>query len=169
MADFQFPWCIYAEEQSKVARCGRINDRSWGIENGLSSFLAAVESGDIPKNQVEFERGVARAVETGSWVERNHARLRHKYLRPEPEHTEERLLDLICLGELRDSVDATEWTLLMAVAAGIAYHEMKGMTAGSARTRVARLRARLRAAKLRALCPNAGEERPEHASEWSRR
>ena len=48
------------------------------------------------------------------------------------------------MAEIRDSVSATEWGLLMAVAAGMAYHEMSGATAGSARTKVARLRARLR-------------------------
>src|SRR6266478_3560476 len=160
MADFQFPWCIYAEQQSKAAQRGRITDRSWGIENGLTNFLTAVESGGIPKNQVEFERGVERAIATGSWVERNHARLLRKYVRPEPEHTEERMLNRIRLAELRESLNPAEWTLLMAVAAGAAYHEMAGMTAGSARTRVARLRARLR--------PIAGQERAEHASESSR-
>ena len=49
MADLPFPWCIYAEHQSKAAACGRITDRSWGIENGLTNFLTAVESGSIPK------------------------------------------------------------------------------------------------------------------------
>jgi hypothetical protein len=71
------------------------------------------------------------------------------------------MLELIRLAELRESVNAAQWTLLMALAAGVAYHEMGGMTAGGARTRVARLRARLR--------PIAGQERPEHASESSRR
>jgi hypothetical protein len=35
----------------------------------------------VPKNQADFQRGIERAVETGSWVERNHACLRHKYRR----------------------------------------------------------------------------------------
>jgi hypothetical protein len=160
MAGFQFPWCIYAEQQSKAARCGRMTDRSWGIENGLTNFLTAVESGGLPNNEAEFERGVERAVATGSWVERNHARLLRKYVQPGPDQTEDRMLDHIRLAELRESVNAAEWTLLMAVAAGVAYHEIAGMTAGAARTRVARLRARLR--------PIAGQERPKYASESSR-
>jgi hypothetical protein len=41
-------------------------------------------------------------------------------------------------------VSPAEWSLLMAVAAGVAYQEMVGTTAGGARTKVARLRARLR-------------------------
>jgi hypothetical protein len=146
MADLAFPWCIYAELQSQAAGCGRITDRFWGIENGLTNFLTAVESDGVPKNQAEFRRGVDRAVATGSWVERNHARLRRKYLRPEQEHTERRMLARIRLAEIRSSVSGPEWSLLIAVAAGVAYHEMAGVTAGSARTRIARLRARLRPA-----------------------
>ena len=151
MVDLPFPWCVYAEHQSKAAACGRITDRSWGIENGLTNFLNAVESGSIP-NQEEFQRGVNRAVDTGSWVERNHARLRRMYLRPQNHHSEQRVLARVRLAEIRDSVSPNEWGLLMAVAAGVAYHEMTGTTAGGARTRVARLRARFR--------PGAGKERP---------
>lgn len=151
MADLPFPWCIYAEHQSKAVACGRLTDRSWGLENGLNHFLTAVESGSVPQNQDEFQRGVERAVATGSWVERNHARLRRKYIRPEHNHAERRVLARILLAEIRTSMSAAEWSLLLAVAAGVAYNEIAGMTPGSARTRVARLRARLRP---------AGQERP---------
>lgn len=151
MADLPFPWCIYAEHQSKAAACGRVTDRSWGIENGLNNFLTAVESGSIPQNQEEFQSGVERAVSTGSWVERNHSRLRRKYIRPEHSHAEPCVLARVRLGEIRGSVSAAEWRLLLAVAAGAAYREIVGMTAGSARIKVARLRARLRP---------AGQERP---------
>jgi len=144
MADFPFPWCVYAEHQSRAARCGRITDRSWGVENGLTSFLKAVESGSIPKDQTQFQDDIERAVATGSWVERNHARLLRKYLRPGEEHAEQRQFDRIQLTEMRERVNAAEWSLLMAVAAGGAYREIPGMTAGAARTRVARLRACLR-------------------------
>src|SRR5437868_15227647 len=115
MADLPFPWCIYAEHQSKAARCGRVSDRSWGVENGLNKFLTAVESDGIPENQSEFQGGVDRAVATGSWVERNHARLRRKYLRPTQEHAERRMAARVRLSEIRDSVSTAEWALLMAV------------------------------------------------------
>jgi hypothetical protein len=145
MADLPFPWCIYAEHQSKAARCGRVTDQSWGIENGLTDFLTAVESDSVPSNQEEFRQGIDRAVATGSWVERNHARLGRKYLRQEQEsHAERGMQASVRLAEIHGIVSAEEWSLLMAVAAGVAYHEMAGMTAGGARTRVARLRARLR-------------------------
>ncbi len=55
------------------------------------------------------------------------------------------MLARVCLAQIRDSVSAEEWSLLILVAAGVAYDEMAGTTAGRARTRVARLRARLRA------------------------
>lgn len=146
MADLPFPWCIYAEHQSKAARCGRVTDRSWGIENGLIDFLTAVESDGVPSNHEEFQQGIERAMATASWVERNHARLGRKYFRQEQEpHAEPGMLARVRLGQIRDSVSAEEWLLLIAVAAGVAYHEMAGMSAGGARTRVARLRARLRA------------------------
>ena len=150
MADLPFPWCIYAEHQSKAARCGRITDRSWGIENGLTNFLNAVESSTVPVNQDDFRRSVDRAVATGSWVERNHARLRRKYLRQDPDpHAERRMLARARLAEIRGSVSAAGWGLLIALAAGIAAHEMaaaSGVTAGSIRIKIARLRARLRPA-----------------------
>lgn len=150
--ELPFPWCIYAEHQAKAARCCRISDQSWGIENGLTRFLTSVESSGIPENQTEFQRGVERAVATGSWVERNHARLRRKYLLPEPRSTEGRLLARVRLAEIRGSLSAAEWRLLVAVAVGVAYEEMTWISAGSARTRMARLRARLRLA--------AGQVRP---------
>jgi hypothetical protein len=145
MNDMPFPWCVYAEHQSKAAACGRITDRSWGIEKGLTKFLAAVESGSIPDKD-EFQRDVSRAVETGSWVERNHARLQRTYLKPQYHHSEHRVMARVRLAEIRERVSPSEWDLLMAVAAGVAYSEMTGVTAGGARTQVARLRARLRPA-----------------------
>ena len=147
MADLPFPWCIYAEHQAKAAQCGRITDRSWGIENGLSKFLTAVESISVSQNSEGFRRNIDRAVGTGSWVERNHARLRRKYLRPDPDsHAERRMMARARLAEIRSSVSAAEWGLLIAVAAGVAAHEMAagGVTSGAVRIRVARLRARLR-------------------------
>ena len=150
MAELPFPWCVYAEHQSKAATCGRITDRTWGIENGLTRFLTAVESGSIPTKD-EFQSNINRAVDTGSWVERNHARLRHRHLRPQNHNSEQRVMARVRLMEIRNSVNPAEWRLLMAAAAGVAYQDMSETTAGSARTRVARLRARLR---------SAGKERP---------
>jgi hypothetical protein len=148
MAELPFPWSIYEEHQSRAARCGRVGDKFWGIETGLTNFLAAVESSSAPTDPDEFRRSVDRAVATGSWVERNRTRLRRKYLRPEPEPNAERhMLACARLSEIRRSVSIAEWELLIAQAAGLAAHEIAaapGATAGSVRTRIARLRSRLR-------------------------
>jgi hypothetical protein len=144
MQDLPFPWCVYAEHQSRAARCARITNTFWGIENGLTKLLTSLASDSLPENQAEFRRDVERTVATCSWVERNHTRLHRKYLWPGEEHSERRILARIRLTEIHSSVSAADWSLLMGVAAGITYGEMTGVTVGSARTRIARLRARLR-------------------------
>ncbi len=42
MAELPFPWCIYAEHQSKAAASGRVDDRSWGNENGLNTQILEI-------------------------------------------------------------------------------------------------------------------------------
>ena len=149
MSDLPFPWCIYEENQSKAARYGRITDRSWGIENGLNNFLTAVESSSVITNPREFQNSIDRAIAAGSRVERNRARLRRTYLRQDPErHAERHMLAQARLAEIRSAVSVAEWALLIAVAAGITYHEIaasRGISAGGVRTRLSRLRARLAA------------------------
>lgn len=52
------------------------------------------------------------------------------------------------LAEIRGSVNAAEWALLIAVAAGFAYEQIAartGVAAGGIRTRISRLRTRLSA------------------------
>lgn len=149
MADFPFPWCVYAEHQTQAARCDRLTDRSWGTENGLNSLLKAVESGSVSQDHKEFQTKIERATATGSWLERNHARLLRKYVRLEENDAEQRLLDRICVREMQNHVNPAEWTLLMAITAGVAYCEIAGMSSGAARTRIARLRARLRSTTRR--------------------
>ena len=157
MSDLPFPWNIYKENQSKAARCGRITDRFWGIENGLNSFLTTVESSSGITDPQEFQNGIDRAMATGSRVERNRAKLRREYLRQNPErHAERRMLARARLAEIRSAVSDGEWMFLIAVATGITCHEIaarQGITAGSVRTRLSRLRAGL-AAKM--LLPNRG-------------
>jgi hypothetical protein len=148
MADLPFPWCIYSEHQSKAARSSRITNRSWGIENGLTNFLTAIESSNVSTNQDEFRRSIDRAVATGSWVERNRARLRRKYLHQDLEpHPKRQMLARAQMTEIRASVGAADWVLLIGVAAGLSAHELaiaSGRKAGSVRTRIARLRKGLR-------------------------
>lgn len=148
MSDLPCPWGIYKEIQTEAARCDRITSRFWGIENGLNKFLAAVSSSSGSTDPQEFQNNVSRAIATGSWVERNRAQLRRKYLRQHPEpDAEERMLARGRLSETRRAVSAAEWVLLVSVATGIPYHEIAaglGITIGCLRTRLCRLRVRLR-------------------------
>lgn len=146
MCELPFPWCVYKEIQSKASCCDRITSWSWGIENGLNNFLAAVQSGSVTDSR-ECEEGIDRAIATGSRVERNRARLRREYLREDREvHAEPRMLAGLRLAEIQSAVSRAEWELLLAVAAGIPCRDIAGrlgITAGAVRTRLSRLRGRL--------------------------
>lgn len=147
MSDLPFPWNIYEETQEKAARCGRVTDWSWGIEAGLNKFLAAVESSCGITDPKKFQNSVDKAIATGSRVERHRTQLRRRFLRQDPErHAETHLLANACLAEIRNIVSSEEWELLISVAAGITCREIaasRGITAGSVRVRLFRLRARL--------------------------
>ncbi|MCI0601814.1 hypothetical protein L0156_02265 [bacterium] len=144
MEDLPFPWCVYAEHQSQAARCGKVTHRTWGIENGLAFLLATVESTGVPADQEEFQRKFNTAISTGSWVERNHARLKRKYLQEQLEpHAEHRMLARLRLAELRGDMSVAEWRLLVSIARGFSYHELTKTKVGRARTLISRLRARL--------------------------
>ena len=154
MNDLPFPWCVYEKIQLR-ALCGdRVASWSWGIENGLNSILTSVQSGSLPNLQ-ECEEGVARAIATGSRVERNRVRLQRKYLRGDDieRHAERRMLARVRLAEIRGTVSCAEWELLVAAASGIPCHDIAtrlGVTAGAVRTRLFRLRGRLAAGAVAA-------------------
>lgn len=164
MAELPFPWNIYEENQKKLMRSCRITDRTWSIENGLTKLLTAVESGSISTNQDEAKSSIDRAIASGFWTERNRARLRRKYLSPVPEldpepqrhpsvfspsESESRMLAHVRLCEIRRRVSSDEWRLIIGAASGYNCNELaeaSGGTTGSVRTKLSRLRARLKIA-----------------------
>ena len=145
------PWSVYLENQSKAGRCYRITNQSWGIEKGLNKFLTDAQSSSAITTPQEFQSRTDRAINTGTCVERNRARLRRVYLQQDPEqHAEQFILARLLLTEIYNSVSTDEWELVNAVANGISYREIaasRGITTGSLRTRLSRLRARLAAEK----------------------
>lgn len=148
MADLPFPWSLYQEKQLEAARCSRITDRSWGIDSGLTKLLTTIESGRVPSDREDLRVRVDRTIATGSWNERNRARLRRKYLSPNPApNAERRMVTRLILYEIQNAVSAPDWTLLLGIAAGLSHSELAthGLSDGSVRTRVSRLRMRLRA------------------------
>jgi hypothetical protein len=148
--DLKYPWSAYATLQAKAARSYRVDDAASGADGGLAYILTALEAGTVPANPEELHRHTQMAVATGAWKHRNHARLRFKYpsdlgneAGPDPELSlmaHERLL------QIQGNLAALDWSILNAVANGYDYMEIAaitGLTAGSLRTRVSRLRSSL--------------------------
>ena len=162
MAEPPFPWNLYEEKQKQLMRSHRITNWTWGIENSLDKLLTAVESGTISTNQAGVQRNLEKDISSSVWTERNRARLRRKYLPavpeldPEPQRhpaafapsqIEGRLHARIRLSEVRGRMTSAEWKLIIRVAAGFDCNEMaktSGVTAGNVRTKLSRLRARLK-------------------------
>lgn len=159
MAELPFPWNIYEEKQKKLLRSHRVNESTWGLERGLDTLLAAVAKDEVGP---EIERDFDRAVASRRWTERNRARLRRKYLQtppefdPIPQHhpasfsprpVENQLYARIRTSRMRENVSPREWQILLGAAAGHECQAIAGVcggSAGSIRTALSRLRARLR-------------------------
>ena len=146
MANLPFPWSLYQENQTKAAQCGRITDRSWGIENGLAKLLTDIEAAGVPSDGEEARARFGRAIASGSRNERHRARLRRQYLPSCPvPHAERSMIARILLGEIRNAISRSEWKILLGIAAGFNHSELSdGHSAGTMRTRVSRLRNRVR-------------------------
>jgi DNA-directed RNA polymerase specialized sigma24 family protein len=115
----------------------------------MNHFLSVLESGSTPADVSDFRRSLQTAVATGAWNERNRARLRRKYLEVsgiEDRREERQVLAQIRLGEMQAVVKPVDWEVLLDVADGFTYAELaaaRGISNGSIRTRVSRLRSRL--------------------------
>jgi len=145
MANLPFLWSLYQENQTKAAQCDRITDRSWGIENGLSKLLTDIESARGPFDGEDARSRCDRAMATGSRNERHRARLRRQYLPPSiPPNVERSMIARITIGEMRKAVPPQDWKILIAIAAGFSHSELADGSPGNMRTRVSRLRTRLR-------------------------
>jgi hypothetical protein len=152
------------EKQKQLVRSQRITSHTWGIETGLNKLLADVQSGTIPIDQTDLEREVQKNISSADWTERNRARLCRKYLPSVPEldpdpqrhpaafsasEVEGHLHARIRLIELRRQMTSAEWILIVRVASGFDCNELaqdSGFTAGNIRTKLSRLRARLKKA-----------------------
>lgn len=151
MYDLPFPWDAYEEIQRRASCGDRITSRTWGMENGLNRILAAVETGAYAA-QSESRQDIDRAIATGARVERHRAQLLRKYLRGETTHCgERRALARLRLGEVQNAVGRAGWELLGAAAAGVTCQDIAnrlGISTGAVRTRLSRLRGRLRRGRV---------------------
>ncbi len=135
------PWGAYAHLQ-KLSRRPYVDDRAWGYEAGLDLVVASSLAGKLPcQNEID------RAVASGARLNRYRSRLRARYLQAEesanPGTGMEDFEARQALQDIRDSLASSDWTLLWELALGGEYAEVarqRGVTAGSLRARVLRLR-----------------------------
>ena len=162
MAELPFPWNVYAEKQQQLKRSNRLTDQTWGLENGLNALLTSIETNSVT-DQTALRCDIDRAVDSRFWRERNRARLRRRSLKPPAEFDtrperhpadfsaqpeENHLHARINLSKVFAALAKDEWKLIIAAAAGFDCKEMASMwgggNPGAIRTRLSRLRSRLR-------------------------
>ena len=110
MVDLPKHWGAYLRLQDELSRRSRLDDATWGYENGLNRLLDSIFDGDQP-SQIEIDR--ARAA--GERRNRYQARLRALHIstdEPDDPHT-----DLIVvetrqtLEHIKNSVANMDWEL----------------------------------------------------------
>jgi hypothetical protein len=135
------PWAAYARAQAELAGRQVVDSWYWGLEAGLACLIGALTTS--PNCEA-----LDRAVRTESRGERHRMRLRRIHFtgaegQPEPES---QFIARRRLEVLRAMVSEADWLLLIAVGEGRDYGEIAsglGVTPGSLRVRVLRLRREL--------------------------
>jgi hypothetical protein len=136
MPEFRDRWGAYARLQEKLARRGRVDDRTWGLEAGLNRLLAA----GLPA-----EEDLHRTIRSESRKERHRTKLRRTYLTDEASTG---MLEHVVAARRRlrgieSRFPANDWILLRAVGEGHTYEEIARIakvSPGALRARVLRLR-----------------------------
>ncbi len=125
-----------------LSRRPHLDDRAWGYEAGLDLILASNPTGKHP-SQDEIDRAVA----SGARLERYRTRLRGLHLRDEEVANHSNGMEVFeaqkALQHIQASLASPDWDLLWELAVGHEYAEIaqqRGVTAGSLRARVLRLR-----------------------------
>mgnify|MGYP001569170666 CR=1 FL=1 len=142
MVDLPKHWGAYLRLQDELSRRSRLDDVTWGYEDGLNRLLDSIFDGD-QLSQIEIDR--ARAA--GERRNRHQARLRALHI--STEEPNDPRADLIAvetrqtLDHVKNSVTNTDWELLCYVAAGYEYAKLavhRQTSEGNLRARVLRLR-----------------------------
>ncbi len=165
MAELPHPWGAYAHLQ-EPSRRPRLDHRAWGYEAGLDLILASNPTAKNPSQE-----DIDRAVASGARLERYRARLRGLYLQDEevgnPSTGMEAFEAQEALQHIQDSLASSDWTLLWKLAVGHEYAEIaqqRGVTAGSLRARVLRLRRSLANPDIQAVVP--GRDATKEVLPW---
>jgi ATP/maltotriose-dependent transcriptional regulator MalT len=145
MTDLPYPWADYARLQIELINTHKINNRAWGLEEGLNHILFSEDMTNLPSQD-----DIDRVVKNQERCERNRAGLRAQHLQgDEEEESYDPQVTVDAQQELKllkGRVTDRDWELLCAVAAGYEYAEIAAqykVCSGNLRTRVVRLRQKL--------------------------
>jgi DNA-binding NarL/FixJ family response regulator len=148
-SDVHYPWNIYANLQQLSSAHDRLSDTSWGIERALNTILELADRGEISADPGVLTEQVENAINSGSWNERDRVRIRGRHFESLTEHVVPSAEAVVLLGELGGDLADEEWAIITAIADGVTYEELSremGVSVRSLRTRVCRLRSRMRGA-----------------------
>jgi hypothetical protein len=141
MPELPHHWDEYVLLQGQLDHRRQVDGGSWGLEAKLDKLLKNIES----EKQLPSAEELDRTARSESRKERHRATLRRVYLTPSDPRsdTEGRLEARHELKAVQDQVAGKDWELLHAIGVGHDYEELaeaRGVTVGSLRVRVLRLR-----------------------------
>jgi hypothetical protein len=141
MSELPHQWDEYVRLQGQLGNRRHVDGSSWGLEAELDNLLKSIGS----EKHIPSAEELDRTARSESRKERHRATLRRVYLTPiDPtSDTQGRLDARHELKAVQDQVAAKDWELLHAIGVGRDYEELaeaRGVTVGSLRVRVLRLR-----------------------------
>lgn len=148
-SDVHYPWTIYASLQQLSRAHDRLSDTSWGIERALNTVVELANRGEIPADPGVLTEQVKNAINSGSWNERDRVRIRGQHFESLTEYISPIAEAVVLLGDVGGDLDNEEWAVMRAIANGVTYEDLSkemGVSVRSLRTRVCRLRSRMRKA-----------------------
>jgi len=145
----EYPWSTYLELQSKLMHSHTVSGVTNAMEDGLNHILQTIEATAVPSKSAELQSQVDTRMSTSAWNERNHARLRRKFAGDiaRSDKAESGIFAFVRIRDIADFLGAAASKLLKAIADGWTYDQIsraEGGAGGQLRTRVSRLRSRLR-------------------------
>jgi hypothetical protein len=145
-------WSAYARLQCILSHNFSLTPKNLALEAVLSAFLDMPEppTSNAPATSEDFDTHIDRLINTCSWRERSHVRLRHLHHGKIERYVaaEDAPVALVALREVRELMSPADWLLLVSIAAGATYEELSTPTASAntLRVKISRTRAKLKKA-----------------------
>jgi hypothetical protein len=148
MSNNDLAWSRYADLQKQSQQSQHLNDHIWGIERALNWLLASIETGTVPTSPTELDAALARAIASGSRLQRSRASAlkSHGMAAQEPATTNPAVANLE-LARIAACFGAADANILFDAGFGYTHLEIAhrcSCTPGAVRVRLSRLRRRAR-------------------------